>query len=489
MDVILQQDEERLAELFSFLTGGSIGVKWGPIWTMTGSYRPKEQQEEEERVYAIHLECALDKAREARNKLSTWYGSNSSIFPDGTKMRLAPPFSTILSISNRSKYTTLIAQQAALSAKLGIDTTWELSSNLILDKSHPDSGVSLRQLLMSIPSQVFPWWPLFHILDRQWKSEKGISFGFTPKNESDACTIIAGLIPYLRDTADAWYMSSFSANAIQRHSLSKWDPSTRQVYSAEELAITAFLADDDELNQTDIPMEEKFSSPPENTHVVPSHSDTTTYLYQDDNSVSTLATSPHPSSIRTPDISRFFHPQPSSGTPSLHRSSGSESSCMPTSIHHSNNGLMSKMSDTKSRIADIEYNVSMLSSEVYRTLQQMKQLWGTLSEEGHSTQITCNHILQLLQSKKILDGTCAHSSLAKPPTEWWHWRLRGCWPGCLAFRASPGMGAHHRPPGTQGLRKLSHILTYMGITYPKNLQILSEQASRISGDSQLTKPN
>jgi len=111
------------------------------------------------------------------------------------------PCTSIL-LGNRSKYAMWIARQAALSSQIGISTTWELSTNLILDKLHPNKGISLRQLLMSIPFQVFLQWPLFHFLNRQWRSEKGVSFGFTPENEPDARTIIAGLIPYLRDTAE-----------------------------------------------------------------------------------------------------------------------------------------------------------------------------------------------------------------------------------------------------------------------------------------------
>jgi hypothetical protein len=115
-----QQDEERLAELFSSLSDESIGIKWRPIQTAASSGRVKDRQEEEDCIYAIHLECSSDRAQEAQTKLSQWYGSGACIFPDGTKMCLV----------HRSKYAMLIARQAALSSKIGISTTWELSTNV-----------------------------------------------------------------------------------------------------------------------------------------------------------------------------------------------------------------------------------------------------------------------------------------------------------------------------------------------------------------------
>jgi hypothetical protein len=110
---------------------------------------------------------------------------------------------------------------------------------------------------MNIPSQVFPGKPLFHSLDKQWRSENVVTFCFLPENEADARTMIAGLIPYIRDTHDPWYLSAFSTEANLRHQSSRWDHKTRQVFSAEEAEISDFLTEDDELNHTDMPTEEK----------------------------------------------------------------------------------------------------------------------------------------------------------------------------------------------------------------------------------------
>lgn len=97
-----QQDETRLAEFFFQLSGEQIGVKWHPIRTSDG-YKKKDAQDDSEKVYALHLEASSDRARSTREKLKEWYGSGKTKFPDGTKMRLVPPFNTILSTSNKGK--------------------------------------------------------------------------------------------------------------------------------------------------------------------------------------------------------------------------------------------------------------------------------------------------------------------------------------------------------------------------------------------------
>jgi hypothetical protein len=158
-------------------------------------------------------------------------------------MRLVPPFQTILSYSHKTKYAALVAKQAALSARICSGSTWELAANLTIDRSDPSSGKSLRQILLSIPSQVFPSTPLFHTVDRTWRSTNGVTFTFHPENEADARSYIAGLILFLKDSANnQWFLKQFSEEARLRHATSKWDHETRQAYTAEEAELDNFLA-------------------------------------------------------------------------------------------------------------------------------------------------------------------------------------------------------------------------------------------------------
>jgi hypothetical protein len=156
---------------------------------------------------------------------------------------------------------------------------------------------------MSIPSQVFPGTPLFHTIDRLWRSENGVTFTFLPENDSDARTIVAGLIPFLQHTADLWYMSMFTTEAKLRHVSSKWDQATRQVFSVEEFEIDEFLAEDDEHNKTDEPTMEK---PVRRQAIDDSHiqvnvpivliPEDTPKMYEDADSVSTF----HPKDVSAP---------------------------------------------------------------------------------------------------------------------------------------------------------------------------------------------
>ncbi|MFN9982261.1 MAG: hypothetical protein ACK53Y_20205, partial [bacterium] len=121
------QDEERLTALLSRITGENVGVKWKPIRARTFSPRKNEKQESEEVVRALHVECAVDRLQEVRDKLNLWYSSASNRFPDGTKMRLVPTITSVTSINNKMKFASCIARQAALNAGLASANTREIS--------------------------------------------------------------------------------------------------------------------------------------------------------------------------------------------------------------------------------------------------------------------------------------------------------------------------------------------------------------------------
>jgi hypothetical protein len=115
----------------------------------------------------LHIEGPTEKANEIRTKLSKRYSSASTTFPIGTKMRLIPPYHTIISVDNKIKFSTLVARQEAINKRLATSTTWEFATNLTLDTPEPQSGTYLRQVLMSIPSSIYPNVPVVHSIDRQ----------------------------------------------------------------------------------------------------------------------------------------------------------------------------------------------------------------------------------------------------------------------------------------------------------------------------------
>jgi hypothetical protein len=72
-----------------------------------------------------------------------------------------------------------------------------MPTNLMLDHPEPKTGISFRQLLMSILSEEFSGTPLFHTIYKQWRSENIVIFSFLPVNESCARGMVAGIIFFL----------------------------------------------------------------------------------------------------------------------------------------------------------------------------------------------------------------------------------------------------------------------------------------------------
>jgi hypothetical protein len=115
-----------------------------------------------------------------------------------------------LSDANRQEnYGAALVRQASFVSKMGKGSSWEFTSNLTLDKKEPTTGLSLRELIMSIPSSHHNNYPLFHCVNRRWKEGSTVVFHFLPSNESEARMYISSLIAYLRATALPWYQELF----------------------------------------------------------------------------------------------------------------------------------------------------------------------------------------------------------------------------------------------------------------------------------------
>jgi len=70
-----QHDEERVSDLISNLVKEKVWVKWRPI-----------QMNDRNRKYPDDTGTRTYAAAAIQQKLGLWYGSNSKVFPDGTKM-------------------------------------------------------------------------------------------------------------------------------------------------------------------------------------------------------------------------------------------------------------------------------------------------------------------------------------------------------------------------------------------------------------------
>ncbi len=286
------QNKARVAEMLSNELGIRAGARWRQIRTTDSNKRNQGNANPDNVVRALHLEGSSHRIHDIKERLSSWYGSSANNFIDGTKMRLIPPYQSVISAADKGKYGAVVARQSTFLSRLATGTTSEFASNLILDRPHPVLRTTLRQVLMEIKSAAYPDFPVFHSVDRTWRSDSSITFTFLPENESDARMYIAGLVPYLRDTQDSWFLKFFTKDARARHQSSVWDPITKQVSSTSDVWIRNALALDDELNFTDTPTASWMPS----DHVqfdMPdvTMTDETPAMYQDQDSVSTF----HPS--------------------------------------------------------------------------------------------------------------------------------------------------------------------------------------------------
>jgi hypothetical protein len=233
-------DVSRLISILTNLTGCEIGVKWMKINTDYGS-KQRTSQQGDEPIKALVLEGPQDQVYELRDLLSTWYGSKSKIFPDAVRMRLIPPLDALSDANRQENYGTALMKQASFIAKMGKGSSWEFTSNLILDKKEPTTGISLCQLIMCIPSSQHLNYPFFHCVNCGWKEGSTVVFHFLPCNEGEARMYILGIIAYLRATALPWYQELFKPIARARSQGTTWDPETKQLHSVIDSNFTDSL--------------------------------------------------------------------------------------------------------------------------------------------------------------------------------------------------------------------------------------------------------
>jgi hypothetical protein len=131
------------------------------------------------------------------------------------------------------------------------------------------------------------------------------------------------------------------------------------VFSAEEYDIPDFLVEDDEMNFTDVPTEKKAPNRSDNPNIdtnMPTHSHLNSHnLNSDDDSISTFALVGASSQYTT---LTFFQPrvvQPPTSLPFTPLQSHT------INIDNGDDGSVSKLSDTASRISTMESNISLLS--------------------------------------------------------------------------------------------------------------------------------
>jgi hypothetical protein len=395
------QDETRIASMLSDFLDVIVGARWRQIRTAAGQ-KKKGTEQPENVVRAIHLEGPSHRIHDIKSALSKWYGSSATMFLDGTKMRLIPPFQSVISADDKAKYGAVVARQAAFLSRLATGTSWEFSSNLTLDRVHPTTGVSLRGILMQIESSVYEGKSVFHSIDRTWRSDSQVTFTFLPENESDARMYIAGLVPFLRDTQDKWHLKCFTEEAKMRHRSSVWDPTTKQVSSTTDIWVRNALALDDEMNFTDTPTASWAQPQAQVVIDIPEVEvdGETPDIFKDHDSISTF----HPKYGKDNQNSPAIHPNPeirqtetSIETTSPVRTLStprkrSSKSVQFDSSSISKSDVISRLSDTDTKISFLENSLNTMANQFEIALLEIRR--SSEQQAKHSSML--GHIFEKL---------------------------------------------------------------------------------------------
>jgi hypothetical protein len=188
------------------------------------------------------------------------------------------------------------------------------------------------------------------------------------------------LVPFLKASADPWYLRHFSEEDKLRHASSRWDPVTRQAYSTEEEELDRFLDDDLELNFMDDSLPEGKKNPSVDFTVqAVAQMEKFPSIYEETDSVSTFhPVTPSPPSVAAGSASVKFNPKIVS-LPDK-QEDGSDS--------------MSKLSDAESRISSLEYNFNKFQDSIKDICKQAKK-------EAQRNAKTLADILSLLQTDRL----------------------------------------------------------------------------------------
>jgi hypothetical protein len=176
--------------MLSKITNEAIGVRWRPVRTSSSFNRRKQDQQNSDAGNqaraALHIECDSKKVQSVKHKIAKLYGSSVKEFLDGTKMCLIPPFQSVMSEENKTKYGRVVACQAVFTSKLASSTTKEISNNLLIGHKNKEYGLSLQTVLKYIQSSKYPGSSVFHLIDKTRCSDNGVMFfTFILENESE----------------------------------------------------------------------------------------------------------------------------------------------------------------------------------------------------------------------------------------------------------------------------------------------------------------
>ena len=191
---------------------------------------------------------------------------------------------------------------------------------------------------------------------------------------------VAGLIPYLR-SIDPWYLFCFTEDARYLHRSNHWVPQSKQILTADELGMGDNVYIDDHLNCSDEPTAIRPVSNTQSAYievVIPEVEITGTIppLLQETDSVSTFRSKKKDRSVARGSVTFDTHTdnQRDSQKPSASSYKTANEGNVPKDLNKDmEDGSVSKLSDTASRLSAFEERFNMVTEEITDTFEEFKQ--------------------------------------------------------------------------------------------------------------------
>jgi hypothetical protein len=281
---------------------------------------------------------------------------------------------------------------------------------------------------MEIVPENKPGTTLFHTIDRQFKYDAIVNFQFHPENASEANNLIAGLVPFLKDSGHSFHLKMSTPEALQRHAKAKWNPETREADSVTDAELANLLAEDDDLNFTNEPTLEKETKiqdqPIKNTSVttnIPSFpKEHMPSMNKEDDSVSTF----HHGNIMnlTSDQDSAEESEELVGEEKTNSTTPSKS---PVGILRTprtqDQDVLSRisMSDSASRISSLETEISAMNKAFHNKINKLQ----SQAKQQANAQVThgtmLSEILEMLKKANMsttANAPCSPAETSHPTT-------------------------------------------------------------------------
>jgi hypothetical protein len=196
----------------------------------------KGQSSSQNVVRALHVTADQSKAEKVSMLFQKIYSFTANRFPLGISMRFIPHILRVHSDKVPRIIRWRKRQQTFLDAienndKQMVATSWEIT---LLDYDKEGFG-TLRKKIMSLNSKEKKGEPLFLSVDTSFFRSNEIIFSFLPRNEQEARSFVANLVPfYYHQYEESLLQDIFEKEALTRAKETKWNSDTLEVISPSD---------------------------------------------------------------------------------------------------------------------------------------------------------------------------------------------------------------------------------------------------------------